>query len=180
MIVRDSAGTELKPALLQILDKDADGPILLRARRPHETIELTDERRRSFLVVWAPVDQSLGEVQLNQLYEDFEALKESHEQAKAAKAQIARDIENIERDVKGLEAENKGLVESLRQLHKERDPSRLDAMVKDAVEKRTAALTAELAKARADIAERDREIAELKASKKKLKEANERLKEGRK
>ena len=171
--LKDPKGNPLKIVLLQILEADVQGPILLRVRRDHEQIDLADERRNKFLVVWVSEDQVLGELQLNDLYEDFEKVKEQAAIRESAKVELDHQIAAISHEMTALTEENRVKTEALRVLQKERDPHRLEVLV----QVRTLKLEDEMLRARAEAAELRSEVAELRAAKKRLKAANEKLKE---
>lgn len=175
--IRDPKGNELKIVLLQVLEKDEQGPLALRVRRDHEKIDLTDEGHREFLMVWTPVNAVLGEMRIGDIVSEYETLKELNEQRQAMKAQLDRDIAAIQHEHEKLEAEMKTKTEELRKLQRERDPERVAFLVAEAVKERTATLENQIRRQAADIVERDRWVAELRESKKRLKEANDRLKD---
>lgn len=175
--IRDPKGNELKTVLLQVLEKDEQGPVMLRVRRDHEKIDLTDETHREFWMAWVPVDKVLGEMRLDDILSEYTTLKELSEQRNAAKAQLDRDIATIQHEHEKLEAEAKTKTEELRRLQRERDPERVAFLVAEAVKERTTTLEDQIRRQAGDIVERDRWIAELRESKRRLKEANDRLKE---
>jgi len=177
--VKDPQGIPLKRVLLQVIDSDAEGAIMLRARRDTERIDISDERKNKFLLVWCPEDTVLGEVDLAEMYDEFQTLKARMDAHLSQKEQLERDIDNVRRDFDTLTRENKEKTEALRVLQKERDPERFTIAVAQAIKERTASLEDQIRQQAADKVAMQREIDELKASKRRLKEANERLKDGR-
>jgi len=178
--MKDPKGNELKPVLLQIMDSDAQGPILLRVRYDHEKIDLSSDANAGsakFAIVYAPSDLVLGEMRLTDLYEDFDRLKAAHVAGEAEKDGLAYKIVGLTRDLTALGEENRIKTEALRALQKERDPVRFEALIAERAAKLAAKAEAELATARSDAAALRSEVVELRAAKKRLKEANERLKE---
>lgn len=174
-VMKDPKGNELKVVLLQVMDKDEQGPLTLRVRYDHERIDLTNERDRTFLVMWTPVDSVLGEMRINDVYDELQEVKAQQIAMKSGLVDQDRAIEATRRDLAAMEAENKTKTEALRVLQKERDPDRLEAMVAA----RTVILNDKLTTAHAENADLKRWIEELRAAKKRLKEANERLKENK-
>lgn len=167
--IKDPKGNDLVPILLQVMEADARGPVVLRQRFDDETVSMVDVPPESgadqvqMYMVWAPKLGGLGMFKL------------SRDQQRIELDQL---IARVQREASTIQ-DNRVKTDALRELQRERDPDRVAAAVANAVEVRTATLQAEITQLKASVVERDREIAELKASKKRLKEANERLKDGK-
>lgn len=179
--IRDPDGVELKKVLLHVVEEDGQGPLMLRVRRDHEKIELSDDPDRvdKFLIAWSPVNSVFGELRLSDIFTDLEEVKAKQELLSAERVQQAARLRAAEQSLQSMEEENRVKTEALRVLQKERDPERIVALVRERVEQATEALAAELRQAKVDAEALQREVAELRTAKKRLKEANERLKGGR-
>jgi chromosome segregation ATPase len=174
-VVKDNKGNVLKPTLLRAVSADEKGPINLRVIRDDEVVQLGSipEHERRFIVVWVPEGSTLGKDRLSALLEEFENLKERFAERELHANEMKALTRSLEHDIAAVQDENKTKTEALRQLQKERDPDKLEILVRE----RTAKLEDDLIKTRAEIATLKGENADLRASKKRLKEANERLRE---
>ena len=140
--LRDPQGRELKLVLFQVVDRDANGPRTLRVRHDHEKIDIANatEAERTFLLVWVPVNEVLGEMQMSDIFRDYEEVKEKAAALHAQVVQTNRDIDNVRREHASLSEELKTKTEALRALQKERDPERVNTLIASAVKVQTAAL----------------------------------------
>lgn len=110
-------------------------------------------------------------VKMATMFGSLEALHRDCPAPDALKAERARQRAAID------ELDHK--TNALRELQRERDPSRIEALVAERVKSATATLDSALSQARRQCESAQREIEELRASKKKLREALERAKERR-
>lgn len=183
MKIVDHKGNELRAVLLQVLTSDDDGsPITLRARYDDgEKIDLTvPESQRKFHIVYAPANATLGNTSWNEIVNEVEALRSMSVQREYERKAMNEEAASIKREVDAITAEIEKKTEALREMQRERDPERVNALIRSAVSNATRTHEAELKIERAKSARLESEVNELRASKKKLKEANERLKDGRK
>lgn len=181
-VIRDPKGNALKLVLLQVLDRDEQGPLTLRCRRDHESIDLAgqDSRDLKFWVAWVCEDDVLGELQITDVYREMEAAKQDLDKATSEIIEAKQQLNTFSRELAKLQLADVAKTEELRKLQRERDPARFDASVAAAVELQTAKLESNIHSLRKMLADSQREVEELRVSKRKLKEANDRLKEGRK
>lgn len=176
--MKDPNGNALRQVLLQIIDKDECGPIMLRVRRDHERIDLS-EGTPTFMIVWAPEDQILGELRLSDVLAELEEVKRQQAESKEMRVLQSRDLARFERDLAAKEKENEQKTAALRELQKERDPERFDRAVKERTAELQRALEAANNAGIRRAADLERRIAELETSKKKLRERISRLEERR-
>lgn len=171
---------DLRPVLLQVLTKDIHGPVTLRVRADDETVDLSneDEGKREFYVMYALKDHQFGLTTWSTILNEVAKLSALSEERDRAKTDLEAQIAGIRRDVEANITDRERLTKELRELKREHDPERVNALVKQAVNVATGALEETLKVERAKVARLESEVTELRASKKKLKEANERLKEG--
>jgi len=183
MKIYDPKGNEMRPILLQVLTEDENGPLTLRARYDdEEKIDLaaSNVTERRFYVFFAPVKTKLGNTTWNEIVTEVEELRALSVERTKMKKEIDLEIESIRREVVALEADRDKKTAAIRELQRERDPERVDALIRQAVNNGIRGREAELKIERAKSARLESELAEVRTSKKKLKEAYERLKEGRK
>jgi prefoldin subunit 5 len=172
--VTDPNGVELKVTLLHVLESDHHGPTLCRVRYDDESIQLADQpEANQFLLVWAaPKSMLTADAIMKDIFEVKERLVEIEE----ARKQVATHAQLVVAEATRLDAELQEKTAALRDLQRERDPARIEALVAQRVLERTQALEQSVATLKADAEAQRREIGDLRASKKKLREALERLK----
>src|ERR1700744_2698601 len=170
--VLDPKGNELKPLMLQVVTSDERGPITLRLRHDDETIDLASAtvEQRQFYVVYAPTDAKLAVTDWSKLLREVDELKEVHEAGIRERRAMYETGLSLQREVDAIVAENAKKTEALREMQRERDPERINALIKQAVNNATRTHEAELKVERAKTMALNIELATLRASKKKLKE----------
>lgn len=116
---------------------------------------------------------------LNQECIRLEEVAQAHRSLIAESSQLRRDVASLSAERDALSVERDELVRQLRDMNRERDPARTEALIRAASARACETVNAELAAARAVNAELQCKVNELTASKRKLREALERMKQAK-
>ncbi len=180
-LIRDPKGNELKLVLLQIMERCDQGPTVCRVRYDHEKIGLANPEQREFLMVWTPVDSVLGEMRaedndtINSLMATQDALGDAHKEI----ADTQKLCKQVQAANAALQVEIDQKTTALRDLQRERDPARLEALVQERTKELDTKFAAAQRSSGAEIAQLKSRVTELEASKRKLREALDRIKDGK-
>lgn len=180
MRVEDPEGNRLSCVLLQIIERDGDRPRVLRLLRDDETVDLAaaavDGNTVSFLAVWATTDAVRAERGLSALMEDCYKLREISKERDEICKSLQNDVNFIRQEHVKINAELEEKTAALRQLQRERDPTRIEREVADRVQAATRELEARLSVVKQENHQLRRDADELRAAKRRLRDALDRKK----
>lgn len=176
MRVEDPAGNRLTSVVLLVTERDGELPRTLRYLRDDETVDVSEANNRQFLIVWVATDFARAETGLSSMMDQIYQVTAKAEEVKEANVALRNDVEWVRKEHDKITAELAEKTAALRQLQRERDPSRIDREVAERVAAATADLEARLGVVKQTNLQLQREADELRTSKKRLREALDRTK----